>query len=205
MAPKSNYRMVAGEGLSGTLGFMSGSHALRRLGALTAMALLGTSMRGQSPAPHSAARPVHSISPDIVQAVIGKLPKYAPPVPPKIAEPPPDESSTASGDIFRLPKVTVRERAPDRPDPFDLLTPKGKLELALKSHPGLCIGNIFGMNNGIALAMQAEERDVEKKAALTDTVRHTTTDNSPESKQMMRLLKAALQRPNTDWAGKSSP
>jgi hypothetical protein len=194
--------MAVGESLSGTLGFMSGSRVLLRLGALTAMALLGTKMRGQSTAPHPATGPVHSISPDIVRAVIGKLPKYAPPAPSKTTEPASDESSTGSGDIFRLPKVTVRERAPDRPDPFDLLTPKGKLELALKSHPGLRVGNIFGMNNGIALAIQAEERDVEKKAALTDTVRHTTSDSSPEGKRMMRLLKAALQRPNTDWMGK---
>jgi hypothetical protein len=146
------------------------------------------------------------LSPEIVKAVIQELPRYAPPAPAKVApEPPADEGKDSSPGVLHLPKLTVKERPPTLPSNFELLTPRGRLELALKTHPGLRIGNFFGMNNGIALAMQAEERKLEQKAALTDTVRRTTRDNSPEGKKLMRLINDAFRGPNNDWATSGGP
>jgi hypothetical protein len=197
MPRKSNYRMVAEAGLARKLWIVSGSHHFRR-GVLTAMIVAVAELKGQSPAAPISSPPVHSISPQIRQAVTEKLPKYTPP-PPKAPEPPPEETSD-SPDILRLPKVTVRAAPPTTfPPNFATLTPKQRLDLALKANPGLRVGNFFGMNNGIAMAMQREQRDVEKKASLTETVKRTKTDDSPESRKIDRLLKSATQRPNAEW------
>ena len=204
MYRKSNYRLVAAEGRAGKLHFMRGSRYLP-LGVLTAMALAGSNVRGETSGGSPASGEGRTLSAEIREAVIEKLPKFAPSTLAKTPEPPPENTNDSSGDILHLPKITVKAAAPTLPSRFDLLTPKGRLDLAMKSSPGLRIGNFFGLNNGIAMAIQAEERDVEKKAALAETVRRTTSNDGPESKRIMRLLKAALQRPNTDWAGNSRP
>ena len=172
-----------------------------RTSLLAALLFAGTAVKGQAPAPAAPAThsPVHSISPEIVQAVVGKLPRYTPPSPAKTPEVVVPNEASDSRDIFRLPKLTVKTAPPVPLSDYDVLTPKGRLELALQLYPGLRIGNIFGMNNGMAVAMLAEERDLQKKAALTATVERYATDNGPESKRMARLLKAAIQRPNNDW------
>jgi hypothetical protein len=196
--------MVAEQGRYSMI-FLMGGRDHFRTSLLAALLLAGTAMKGQAPAAPAMRSPVHSISPEIVQAVAKKLPKYTPSSAAKTPEVIAPAEVNESPDILRLPKLTVKAAPPTQLSDYDVLTPSGRLDLALRLHPGLRIGNIFGMNNGIALAMLAEERDVEKKAALTDTVRHTTSDNGPEGKRMMRLLKAAFQRPNTEWLGKSSP
>ena len=181
---------------------MRGFHYLH-LGMLAAMVFGGSKLRAQSTAALPVSPGTRILSHEIIEAVIQKLPKYAPPAPAKTApEPTPDETKDG---ILHLPKMTVKERPPTLPSSFELLTPKGRLELALRTYPGLRFGNIFGMNSGIALAMQAEERKLEQKAALTNTVRRTTSDNSPESKRLLRLIDDAFQRPNDDWATAGGP
>ena len=39
---------------------------------------------------------------------------------------------------------------------FEMLTPKGKAELALKRYPGLKIGPFASLNTGVGVAMLAE-------------------------------------------------
>lgn len=184
---------------------MRGYHCLH-LGMLTAILWAGTELSGQGSGLAPVTVRTSILSPEIIKAVMEKVPKYAPPAPAKtIPEPLPDEGKDSSPGVLHLPKLTVKERPPTQPSSFELLTPKGRLDLALRTHPGLRIGNIFGMNGGIALAMQAEERALEQKAALTATVRRTTRDNTPESKELMRLINDAFQRPNSDWATSGGP
>lgn len=198
MPRKSNYRMVAEAGLVITIRTVSGSHHFRS-GMLAAMALAGAELKAQSPAVPVLPPPVHSISPEIRQAVTEKLPKYTPPPPTKVSEPGHEEVSN-SPDVLRLPKVTVRAAPPTTfPPNFATLTPKQRLDLALKTNPGLRLGNILGMNNGIAMAMQQEQRELENRTALIETVKFTKTDDSPESRRIDRLVKAATQRPSTGW------
>lgn len=61
----------------------------------------------------------------------------------------------------------IRRRPSDVPRAGPgMLTPKGKLDLALQRHPGLKIGNIFGLNNRIALAMYREQERLDSLSAL---------------------------------------
>ena len=50
----------------------------------------------------------------------------------------------------------------------ELLTPEGKLDLALKRRPGLKVGNFFGLNNGIAMMMLAEDDAYERRLELQE-------------------------------------
>lgn len=161
--------------------------------------------------------PVHSISPEIVKAVDAKLPKYDPKTAAKSAlEEPVSNDAYESAGVLYLPKVTVRKDRLSTPSDFAFLTPKGRMELAFKTFPGLRIGNVFGQNkgkeqipvradNGYAITMQAEEREVQRKQSMTETVERTRTDNGPESRRIDKLLKGALARPSMDWAGQGKP
>jgi hypothetical protein len=74
------------------------------------------------------------------------------------------------------------------------------MALALKEQPGLRIGNLFGSNRGIALAMHQEEVLAKKRAALADRVEQATRDNDADARKLRELVRAAIQRPNDDWA-----
>lgn len=147
-----------------------------------------------APAP----RPRRTLSDKVVHEVETKLPKYDPAPKPAEAPAPTNDESSGSPDVLHLPTVTVTAETPLPPD-WAMVTPKARLEMAIKARPGIKIGNIFGMNNGYALEMQHEQRDVEKKAALSEIVANTRTDDSAESRRVDALLKAALARTSTGW------
>lgn len=137
---------------------------------------------------------------EIREAIRAGLPRYQPPTADG------DVRMTESGEaaeeragVLNLPKVTVEAKAPPRATEYDFLTPKGRLELAVKRHPGLKVGNLFGLNNGIALAMLQEEIEVEKKSALKEQVERLSIDDGVETRELNRLLREALARPNRDW------
>ena len=183
---------------------MIGPRDLRR-GFLLVVVLAATGARGETP-PTPPVEPAsrHHLSPEISQAVAEKLPKYHDPAPPKPAEAP-AEPSQDNPDILHLDKLTVWTGKQPLPSEYALMTPKARVELGLRKFPGLRILNIFGLNNGIAAAMVAEEHEVEAKQALVDTVRNTRTDNDPESRRIDRFLLDALARPNMEWAGQAKP
>jgi hypothetical protein len=216
MPRRSNYRTVAEAGFARTVLVVNGSRHLR-CGLLTALVLVATRTSAQSLAGVSTHGPVHSISPEIVHAVAAKLPKYDPTAAEKSRqeEVAPRDAYESAG-ILYLPKVTVRKDRLSTPDDFAFLTPKGRMELAFKTFPGLRIGNFFGANtgkeglpfradNGDATTMQAEAREVARKESARETVERTRTDNGPESRRIDKLLKAALARPSMDWAGAKGP
>jgi hypothetical protein len=77
--------------------------------------------------------------------------------------PPPDK------DVFRLPAYIVQEPKLPAFKERELLTPKGKIDLALKRHPGLRFGSLpFFSNNGIGLAMLEEEFRLERLHEMAD-------------------------------------
>ncbi len=139
----------------------------------------------------------------ITKAVLAKLPKYLPPAPAKLPDfSSPDDSGAAADDLLHLPKMTVRPVAPESAPDFAFLNAKGRAELAMKANPGLHFGNIFGLNsgpNGPALAIQADEREAQRKAAATEMVDRTTIVAGAEAKKIRQLLEAAVQRANSDW------
>lgn len=167
--------------------------------------LMGVSMMAQGQAEAPSAPRVNRVSAHITREVMEKLPKYGAVAPVEPARRPEvSDGLDSSDDVLRLPKVTVTRRKPPPMDDFSWLTPKARLDLALKTQPGLRLGNIAGLNNGIASAMQAEDRSVKSKAVLVAEVQVHSSDNSDVSKRIRRLLQAAIQRPNADWlAGRS--
>jgi hypothetical protein len=70
--------------------------------------------------------------------------------------------------VLRLPRYEVRDRRVPALKNRELLTPEGKIDLQFKKHPGLKIGNLFGLNRGIAAAMAAEDDAYERRLELQD-------------------------------------
>lgn len=170
-----------------------------RLDALAVMAVfLGVEMLAeQAPVEPTGSGPSrNNVSARINEALREKLPKF------KARDPATSagvESATESSDgTMVLPTMTVSETLV-LPPPEAVITPKGRLDQAMKAHPGLKIGNLFGLNNGTALALQQEEREARKKAALDDLVQYLAVENTPDARKLKAEMKAAKQLPNTDW------
>ncbi len=136
----------------------------------------------------------------ITEVLAAELPKYVPhsAVETTEASLAPEPAVEKDG-VLNLPKMSVRPLMKESPSDYGWLTGKGRMELALKKYPGLRIGNLFGLNNGIALAMLAEEQQWQRLNALADRVRRVSLDDSPETRATIRLLKGAMERPNIDW------
>lgn len=136
----------------------------------------------------------------ISEVLAAELPKYEPHPP---AEPTEvstaDEPAVERDGVLNLPTVTVRPVMKESPADYSFLTAKGRMDLALKTYPGLRVGNLFGLNQGIALYMQMEEQEVRKKAVLFTRVDRVLIDDGPDSRETLRLLKSALGRANADW------
>jgi len=175
------------------------------LDALAVLALsLGAGAQAEQPADSvPATSQSDSMHARITKEIIAKLPKYVPPVPAKLPDfSQPNEAGDSSDDILNLPKMTIRPAAPLPPSEFAFLSPKGRVELAMKTNPGLHFGNIFGLNSGPqgpALAIQADEREALRKATTTDLVDRTTLNDDESAKKIRQLLQAAVQRANSDW------
>lgn len=132
----------------------------------------------------------------ITQALVERLPRFVPPAPAAASR----EEDQASDGILRLPKITVRP-SPFAPESdFALLNAKGRLELALKTHPGIQAGNILGTNEALAHAMQREEWLAAEKTNLADRVQRSTLGDSAADKKIRALTKALFQRSATDRA-----
>lgn len=123
-----------------------------------------------------------------------------------------DATMTQSGEraverdgVLSLPDVLVLAKKLPRTRPEDWLTVKGRLEMAMKRHPGLNIGNVLGLNLGISMAMLQEELDLEKQNELKRLGKTTSLDDSPENRALQRLIKDATTRPDGHWAGQAPP
>ncbi len=140
-------------------------------------ATLGASLASAaepSPSTQSLAPPPptpRAISPRVAEQLATTAPKYSPPVPTP-AQPPATE--LPEGDqprnrIIRLSPYVVRENPPPRFKERDLLTAKGRLDLALRRHPGLRLGAFGPLNNHAwAGAMLAEEFALERRQEMLD-------------------------------------
>jgi hypothetical protein len=115
------------------------------------------------------ARP-RNLSPALAAKLTEALPKFTP------KSEAPDDASTSAGatpardiprnGILRLPNYEVRERRIPEFKERDMLTPKGKVELALKRHPGLRFGPFAFLNIAWGLAMLEEEHKLERRLEM---------------------------------------
>jgi len=102
-----------------------------------------------------------------------------------------------------LPKMTITTAKMPPTTGYDLLTPKGRLELALKKYPGLRLGPLARLNDGIAMAIEREEREARKREELKAQVLSIAIGDAAKSAEEVRAMRAATARPNTDWQNKA--
>jgi hypothetical protein len=141
-------------------------------------------------APNTAAEPkqpnrARAISPATAAQLTAALPKFEQPPAASAATPaanptPPDsavdlrEVDRPRNTIIRLPSYLVQEEKPVILTERDVRTPRARLHLALQKHPGLRLGSFWIFrNDGIALAMLAEEERLEQKQYFEDLVQLT--------------------------------
>jgi hypothetical protein len=118
-----------------------------------------------------------AISPAIAAQLAAAVPKFEPPPPTPVATPLLDaavdlrETDRPRNTIVRLPSYLVREEKPVILSDREIRTPRARLQLALKKHPGLRLGSFWIFrNDGIALAMLAEEERLEQKQQFEELV-----------------------------------
>jgi hypothetical protein len=117
--------------------------------------------------------------------VIVRLPKEMLP-PESIAAPAAavaENSDPAPNGVVRLPRYEVREpRLPNFKE-REILRPRARVDLHFKRHPGLRIGNIFGLNRGIARAMIAEQDDYDRRQEMAELLAFQSfADSQPRPK-----------------------
>lgn len=121
-----------------------------------------------------------AISPATAAQLAAAVPKFESPPPSPVATPPAEsavdlrEVDRPRNTIVRLPSYLVREEKPVILTERELQTPRARLQLALKKYPGLRLGSFWIFrNDGIALAMLAEEERLEQKHYFEELVQLT--------------------------------
>ena len=151
------------------------------------------------PAPKSAtpaARP-RVISPAVAAQLAVAVPKFEGVVPTTPAEPGPDLRGTDKprNTIVRLPSYLVQEDKMPVFKESELLTPKARLHRALKKYPGLRFGSFWIFrNDGIALAMLAEEERLERKREFEDLASLLRFTDLPAHTTVKRQVENAFMR-----------
>lgn len=128
-------------------------------------------------APAPAPERARSTSPATSAKLIRGLPKFSPSAAAKATaeETSPDirDTDTPRNAIIRLPQYDVRD---DQLPVFrdrELLTPEGRIELALKRHPGLKFGPLAFLNVRRGLEMLEEEDSLERRREIADLLAFT--------------------------------
>jgi hypothetical protein len=133
----------------------------------------------------------HTVSPELAAKLREALPKYAPPQPGS-TPPTPAPGDVPQNDILRLPRYNVRaQKIPDFRE-REMLTPKGRIDVVLKRHPGLNFGPFKFLNLRRGLEMLAEEQAAERAHEMgelmgflgeVETIRQQEKKQSPPAKK----------------------
>ncbi|HEY5079041.1 MAG TPA: hypothetical protein VII43_04315 [Opitutaceae bacterium] len=148
-----------------------------------------------------------SVSPGVAQALADGMPRYHPPtpVPTQTAEQVQAqiEADKPKNAIPRLPAYIVRESRPPVFRNRELLTDAGIVGLTFRRHPGLAIGNIFGLNEGVAKQMFYDDERLDSMEDLADTA-HAMAQGGDraEAQYILQESKNTFMRiPDTTWGG----
>ena len=101
-------------------------------------------------------KPARVISPEMAARLVSTTPKFVPPPAPgteAAPAPEPREPDRPMNQILRLPPYIVTDRRIAPTKERYVLTEKGKLDLALKKHPGFKFGPFAWLNNVLAIGM----------------------------------------------------
>ncbi len=116
----------------------------------------------------------------------------------KRAEPAPDlrEIDPPRNTIIRLPSYVVQEEKPPVFKDRELPTAHGRLEMALQKYPGLRFGSFWIFrNDGVALAMLAEEERLQRMKEMGDLL---TLLPVSQQRQVKPVVERTFMR-NRDW------
>jgi hypothetical protein len=111
------------------------------------------------------------VSSAVAAALAAATPAYQPTAKTSGASALSDLDEKPRNGIIRLPRYTVLEPKVRQPHLDQMLTPKAKLDLAMKMNPGLHVGSLpFLTNDGVALEMLEESRLQERRQRTIDLV-----------------------------------
>lgn len=150
------------------------------------------------------------MSDEISARLASVAPKFQPPTPtpaPPAAQPtPPEPEDRPKNTIIRLPRYIVEGERPPTFKQRELLTPKAKLELAYKRHPGLRFGSLpFLSNDGIAREMIAEEEALERRRELAElTSLLAPTGDHEKDKQVREQVQETMSQTKS-WIDTGGP
>lgn len=152
------------------------------------------------------------MSDEVAASLATGMPKFNPPKPVEVKpeEDQPDlrETDKPKNKIIRLPKYVVKEPKPPVFRERDLRSKSGLTDLGLKSHPGLNIGNIGGLNRPTALLMYEEQERLDNMAELKNDAKDAkNSGDATGSQYILRENNRANYRPtdfgwNSDGGGK---
>lgn len=148
-----------------------------------------------------------SVSPGVAQALADGMPRYHPPTPVPTQTPEQilaqAESDKPKNAIPRLPAYVVRESRPPVFRNREILTDAGMVGLTFRNHPGLAIGNLFGLNEGVARQMFYDDERLTSIDDLSDTA-HAMAQGGDraESQFILKETNDTFMRiPDTTWGG----
>jgi hypothetical protein len=162
-----------------------------------------------APSAVSAEKRERLISASLAAQLADGAPRYSPPPPPS-PRPAPEvderDLDKPRNEIIRLPSKLVREKRPEVFTEKELTSSKGRTDLGFKAHPGLGIGNLFGLNAPVAADMAAEQERLDDIRDLAETARAIDGGgDSGEGRYILRATQDAFFRSEIPtWKGPGS-
>jgi hypothetical protein len=183
--------------------------------ALMGAALPAAAQEAAAPSPAPATRDAAAVVLEPAKAAPAPAPAADPDgvaraVSPGIARAQPAEAPDArdldkpKNEIPRLPAYVVRASRPPIFRPRDLNTQSGLVDLSFRRHPGLVIGNIFGLNEGAAQAMFLDDERLSNISDLADTAHAMDAGGDKgEAKYILQETQDTYMRTpdTTTWGG----
>ena len=141
------------------------------------------------------------MSSTVAGALANSMPKYDPPKPlaPKPEEESPDlrDTDKPKNTIVRLPTYVVKEEKPPIFTERQMHTKKELAEIAMKRYAGLRFGNVFGLNEPIALLMYQEQERLDNMAELAEDAKNArNSGDSAGADSIARERDRAYYRPS---------
>jgi hypothetical protein len=148
-----------------------------------------------------------TVSAGVAAALSQGMPRYSPPTPSPTPTPEVEDMKDIDkpkNGIIRLPSYLVRETRPPIFRPRDLYTQTGLIDQYFKSHPGLVIGNLLGLNEAAALDMLRDDQRQENQADMADTAHAMAAGgDAAEGSYILQQTDATYMRGGGtwDWSG----
>jgi hypothetical protein len=148
-----------------------------------------------------------TVSSKVAAALSLGMPKFSPPTPtPTPAAEPQDlrDIDKPKNEIHRLPKFVVREARPPIFRERDLFTMDGMLNLTMKRHAGLQIGNLWGLNSSPkpgspAYQMMVDDQRQANIDDMTDTAHAISQGDPGGASYILQQTQGTYMRGGGDW------